>query len=62
MSGMENEFFGHFEELLGTKQARVLSLNWKELSYPRFNLEDLDLSIKSVLYKCRNSPCGGKYN
>jgi hypothetical protein len=48
MSGMENEFFGHFEELLGTKQARALSLNWEELSYPRFNLEDLDLSIKRM--------------
>jgi hypothetical protein len=41
----ENEIFRHFEELLGTKQARALSLNWEGLSYHRFNLEDLDLPI-----------------
>jgi hypothetical protein len=41
----EKEISRHFEELLGTKQARTLSLNWEELNYPSFNLEDLDLPI-----------------
>jgi hypothetical protein len=41
----ENEISCHFEELLGTKQTRTISLNWEELDYPSFNLEDLDLPI-----------------
>jgi hypothetical protein len=37
----EKELFHHFEELLGTKQARMLSLNWEELNYPHFTWRTL---------------------
>jgi hypothetical protein len=40
---------------LGTKQATIVGLNWEELDYPMFNLEDLespitDEEIKSVVF------------
>jgi hypothetical protein len=41
----KNEIFCHFDELLGTKQVRELSLNWEDLNYPHHNLDDLDLPI-----------------
>jgi hypothetical protein len=31
--------------VLGNKQPRPISLNWSELDYPSFNLEELELEI-----------------
>jgi hypothetical protein len=35
----------HFGEVLGTKRARQLSLNWESLGYPTFSLADLKTEI-----------------
>jgi hypothetical protein len=35
----------HFREVLGTKQPRLVSINWDELNYPVFNLAELDEEI-----------------
>jgi hypothetical protein len=35
----------HFGEVLGTKRARQLSLNWEVLGYPTFDLIDLEIEI-----------------
>jgi hypothetical protein len=41
----EQEISRHFGELLGSKHHRDISLNWEELNYPTFNLEDLEVDI-----------------
>jgi hypothetical protein len=38
----EKEIARHFGDLLGKKQSRTISLNWEELAYPSFNLDDLE--------------------
>jgi hypothetical protein len=35
----------HFGQVLGTKRARQTSLNWEALSYPTFNLVELESNI-----------------
>jgi hypothetical protein len=43
----EKEVAHHFEELLGTKHSRSISINWEELNYPSFNLANQEASITS---------------
>jgi hypothetical protein len=43
----EKEVTRHFEELLGTKYSRSISINWEQLDYPSFNLADQEASITS---------------
>jgi hypothetical protein len=39
------EIENHFNEMLGTKQPRLVSLNWSKLDYPTYNLTELNVEI-----------------
>jgi hypothetical protein len=41
----EKEISRHFNELLGTKHSRDITLNWDELGYPHLNLDGLEDGI-----------------
>jgi hypothetical protein len=43
----EKEILRYFKELLGTKHSREITLNWDELAYPHFNLDNLENEILS---------------
>jgi hypothetical protein len=62
---MEKEVTHHFGELLDTKETRTAGLNWDELDYPEFHLEDLEApftaeEIKKMLFlPYQNRMCQG---